>query len=55
MCQSWIFLNVLEDISCDGPKKKEWVTAYLEALEWVSISNDYNKRFICPECVQKDL
>ena len=48
-------MKVLEEISCDGPKKKEWITAYLDALEWVSVSNADNKRFICPKCVQTDL
>ena len=55
LCQSWIFLKVLEEISCDGPKKKEWITAYLDALEWASVSNAGNTRFICPKCVQLQL
>ena len=49
-CQSWIFLKVPEEVSWDGPQKKEWVAEYLDALEWVSVSNADNKRFICSKC-----
>ena len=49
-CQSWIFLSAPEEISLDGPTKKEWVTEYLDAQEWVAVSNAAHKRFICPKC-----
>ena len=48
-------MKVPEEISCDGPKKKEWITEYLDALEWVSVSNADNKRFICPKWSQEEV
>ena len=49
-CKSWIFLRVPEEISWDGAKTKEWVAEYLDSLEWLTVTNDANKRFICPQC-----
>ena len=54
-CKSWIFLRVPEEISWDGPKKKEWATEYLDALDWASVSNADNKRFVCPKCPQEEV
>ena len=51
-CQSWIFLNVPEDITCNGAKKKKWVAHYLKSLDWMVVSNEANKRFVCPKCAK---
>ena len=53
-CQSWIFLRVPEGISWDSHATKQWVTQYLNDHDWVSISSQDNKRFICPQCVKGD-
>ena len=52
-CESWIFLIVPEE-SWDGPQKKQWVSQYLDELQWVLVSKK-SKRFICPECSKGEL
>ena len=53
-CQSWILLTIPEEFSGPGPKKKEWVGQYLDTLDWSSVGNHRNKRFICPQCTLED-
>ena len=51
-CPSWIFLCVPEDIS-DARDKKQWIQEYLDSLDWNTVSNAKNKRFICPKCAKE--
>ena len=50
---SWIFSNVPQDITNDSNKTKQWALRYLKTVEWLSITNKDNKRFICPQCVKE--
>ena len=51
-CPSWILLNVPEDVEDMGgaADKKDYIYKYLSRIGWKHVTNDKNKRFICPNC-----
>ena len=49
-CTAWIFIAYPADLYWDSQQRKHWVHEYLNDLGWMVVSNQDNKRFICPNC-----
>ncbi len=46
---NWIFLD--SQLAPEwGPDKKKWVQDQITSLRWSMVTNERNKRFICPRC-----
>ena len=46
---SWIFLDQ-KPMPLWGPDQKEYITGYLEDLNWSIVTSPANKHFLCPNC-----
>ncbi len=47
---SWIFLDTANAPEWGGPERSQWIDKKIKELGWGIVTNQANKRYICPMC-----